>query len=217
MDASKTEMASSEADFKESADGTLVSDSTSGQGSSIDAEKNDEPSETEASSGNTSENGVSQDPGSTQVSQAKSPVPGLKPAAEVTSDCADEEQSASLNKSATEAAEPPVASQLAAVPVAASGDDSCYRYDGETCIYTEPSSGVEYVYSADQEGWVRRDGGGDGQPVHAPTLENCYYVGEHYCFKDAAGTVYRLDPESNSWRAGGSVFPRLGRHLVLPR
>ncbi|XP_037082514.1 HIV Tat-specific factor 1 homolog [Pollicipes pollicipes] len=78
------------------------------------------------------------------------------------------------------------------------GDD-CYRYEGETCVYTDPSSGLEYVYSAEKEGWLRRDGAGNGQPLHAPTLENCYYEGEHYCFRDAAGQVYRLEPSSNSW------------------
>ena len=129
-------------------------------------------------------------------------------------------QSATAGKPVTEAADPSVPSQSAtagkpvteaagpSVPLAGgtdlsavtSGTDDCYRYEGETCIYTDPSSGVDYIYSAEQEGWVRRDGGGGGQPVHAPTLENCYYVGEHYCFKDAAGTVYRLEPESNSWQ-----------------
>ena len=84
-------------------------------------------------------------------------------------------------------------------PSAAGDAGDCYRYEGDTCIYTDPSSSVEYVYSAAQEGWVRRDGADGGRPVHAPTLENCYYVGEHYCFRDAAGTVYRLDPTTNSW------------------
>ncbi|XP_043231002.1 HIV Tat-specific factor 1-like isoform X2 [Amphibalanus amphitrite] len=91
------------------------------------------------------------------------------------------------------------AAQSAAPAAADPGD--CYRYEGDTCIYTDPSSSVEYVYSADKDGWVRRDGADGGRPLEtAPTLENCYYVGEHYCFWDAAGTVYRLEPTSNSWQ-----------------
>jgi len=73
-------------------------------------------------------------------------------------------------------------------------DENCYRYEGEDCFYTEPASGVTYLWDKEKSQWVNKETG-VAQPAAAADQEEVQK--EHQNYKMEGGTYVYVDKLTN--------------------
>jgi len=72
-------------------------------------------------------------------------------------------------------------------------DESCYRYEGEDCFYTEPASGVTYLWDKEKSQWVNKETG-EAQPASEDQEK---VQREHQNYKMEGGTYVYVDKLTN--------------------
>ena len=73
-------------------------------------------------------------------------------------------------------------------------DENCYRYEGEDCFFTEPASGVTYLWDKEKSQWVNKETG-VAQPATA--ADQGEVQKEHQNYKMEGGTYVYVDKLTN--------------------
>jgi len=71
-------------------------------------------------------------------------------------------------------------------------DPSCYRYEGEVCVYTDPETKSEYVWDKEKNNWTPKI----GQEADNTDYK---YDGTTYTHTDKEGVKHRWNIEKNEW------------------
>jgi len=88
---------------------------------------------------------------------------------------------------------------------AGSIDESCYRYEGEDCFYTEPASGVTYLWDKEKSLWVNKETGvaqaaSANQDQIQKEQQNYKMEGGTYVYVDKlTNQKHRWNLETNEW------------------
>jgi len=79
-------------------------------------------------------------------------------------------------------------------------DESMYRYEGDDCYYTEPVSGVSYLWDKEKAMWVNKDTG-DPQPGQVQEEQKNYKMeGGTYVYVDKlTNQKHKWNLETNQW------------------
>ncbi|XP_071452233.1 17S U2 SnRNP complex component HTATSF1 [Hetaerina americana] len=89
-------------------------------------------------------------------------------------------------------------------------DESCYTYEGTTCIYTDPNTHIQYEWCTEKENWKRRSSGVEEEKANSSSLpikfskedtgSDYVYDGETYVYVDKRdGVKYSWDAKKNEW------------------
>lgn len=73
-------------------------------------------------------------------------------------------------------------------------DSSCYSYEGDICIYTDPATSSQYIWDDSSSSWEPKQSSSD-------VTKNYVYDGNTYWYKDKSGAKYRWNNASNQWES----------------
>jgi len=69
-------------------------------------------------------------------------------------------------------------------------DSSCYSYEGDVCIYTDPTTSSQYTWDEASSTW---------EPRQTDVAKNYVFDGNTYWYKDTSGAKFRWSNEGNKW------------------